>query len=68
MPNETPLGQYMADLATLLERHPAPWKAAFHPREIVVIDGRRDAVIVVETKEQAFGIAAAVNLAAGLRP
>ncbi len=70
---EVPVGTSFADLAKLLERHPAPWRFDNHDTNPGVFDRAGGEVHVgfifsEEDDEVAAGLVAAVNLAAGLSP
>lgn len=69
-----PIDRYTADLAKLLEVHPAPWEIDSDPKslEAFVIDRSTEMVVAfdpndVRAKLYWEGLAAAVNIAAGIR-
>ena len=69
---DAPIGQYIADLAKLLDQHPAPWRFHNDERDPSVRDANDTIVIDLIFEEDddilAAGLVAAVILAAGIRP
>ena len=68
---DAPIGQYIADLAKLLDSHPAPWILEDRGINSVRIKDVRHVEVIAfrgEFRTLAAGLVAAVNLAAGIRP
>ena len=68
---DAPIVKYQADLATLLEMHPAPWRVEAAEAEGQLRDAK-DVIIAGfdDVDDGAFwnGLAAAVNIASAVRP
>lgn len=67
-----PIGHYMADLAKLLDMHPAPWRCT-EPNAVGdfdIVDAAGECVTSCSGGNETYenGLVAAVNLAAGIRP